>query len=117
MRYRRLDADYDMCFGAQQADFLRDSPEAVAQAVLTRLRLWVGEWFLDTSAGTPWQQAGLGVGKSRTVEPMVRARILDTEGVTGIESMSMDFEPNSRTAMIDATITTAYGQARIQEAL
>ena len=117
MRYRKLDSNFDMCFGAQRADFWRDSPEAVAQAVLTRLRLWLAEWFIDTSEGTPWLQAGLGMGKRKTLEPAVRARILGTQGVDSIESMSMSFEPDSRVATIDATINTIYGQARLQEAL
>lgn len=114
MRYRKLDADYDMCFGAQQADFWCDTPEAVAQAVLTRLRLWRGEWFVDITDGTPYMQAALGYGKAKTIEPAIRERILGTQGVTKIVDMSMDFEPNSRTATISAVIDTVYGQATVQ---
>src|SRR5260364_424406 len=57
MRYRRLDAAGDYAFGRGLSDFEQDTPEAVAQAVKTRLALRFGEWFLDTSDGTPWRRA------------------------------------------------------------
>lgn len=114
MRYRKLDQDGDMLFGQQQADFLRDSPEAVAQAVLTRLKLWAGEWFLDTSEGTPYQQAALGTGKRQTIEPAIRARILGTQGCSGITDFSCAFEEDARIAKIATTINTDYGQAKAQ---
>lgn len=117
MRYRKLDSAGDMLFGQQQADFWRDSPEAVAQAVLTRLRLWAGEWFLDVTDGTPYVQAALGTSKRQTIEPAIRSRILGTEGCTGIDSLSLSFDADTRVVTIAATIRTAYGQARISGAV
>jgi hypothetical protein len=117
MRYRKLDSNGDMVFGNQQADFYRDKPEAVAQAVWTRLRLWVGEWFIDVTEGTPYQQAALGTNKSKTIEPAIRARILGTEGVTSIESFDMIVDPDNRVTSIYAVINTAYGSAQLQGVL
>lgn len=114
MRYRKLDKTGDMSFGNQQADFFRNQPEAVAQAVWTRLRLWVGEWFIDQTEGTPYQQAMLGTNKSKTIEPAMRQRILQTEGVTNIEEFQLLFDADSRTANINAVINTAYGSAQLQ---
>lgn len=114
MRYRKLDKTDDMRFGNQQADFYRDSPEAVAQAILTRLRLWVGEWFIDQTEGTPYQQAVLGTGTKKTIEPAIRARILDTQGVTTIEEFQLVIDPNNRTAAIDAVVNTDYGTVTVQ---
>lgn len=54
MRYRREDADGDYTFGSGDDTWLINSPEAVAQAVKTRFELWYGQWFLDTTEGTPW---------------------------------------------------------------
>lgn len=113
MRYRKL-IDGDMTYGHGQGDFWRDCPEAVAQSVWTRLRLWLGEWFVDTSAGTPWLEAALGTGKRETIEPAIRQRILQTDGVTGIVDFSLAFDPDTRTATIAATIDTDYGQAQLQ---
>ena len=103
-----------MVFGNQSADFYRDQPEAVAQAVLTRLKLWTGEWFLDTTEGTPWQQAVLGTGNVRTTEPVIRARILGTQGVKEIIALSLNIDPDNRTATISAEIDTVYGQTTMQ---
>lgn len=117
MRYRKLDKSGDMIFGNQQADFYRDQPEAVAQAVLTRLRLWVGEWFIDTTEGTPYQQAMLGAHKTKTIEPAIRARILGTQDVTSIEELSLTIDPDSRRASIAAVINTAFGSTQLQGVL
>ena len=117
MRYRKLDSNGDMVFGNQQADFYRDQPEAVAQAVWTRLRLWVGEWFIDVTDGTPYQQSALGTNKRKTIEPAIRARILGTEGVTTIESLDLSIDPDNRVASLSAVINTAFGSAQLEGVL
>lgn len=66
MRYRREDADGDYTFGSGDDTWLINSPEAVAQAVKTRFELWYGQWFLDTTEGTPWIQSVLGKQKPET---------------------------------------------------
>lgn len=114
MRYRKLDNNDDMTFGNQQADFYRDQPEAVAQAILTRLRLWVGEWFIDQTEGTPYQQAVLGTGTKKTIEPAMRSRILETTGVTNIEEFQLAIDADTRTANVSATVNTEYGTATAQ---
>ena len=100
-----------MTFGSQQADFLRDTPEAVAQAVTTRLGLWLDEWFLDSTDGTPYVQAALGKYKTQTIEPAIRQRILETENVTGIAAFVLQLDPDARKVTIQATIDTAFGPA------
>lgn len=117
MRYRRLGDDGDMTFGSQQADFLRNTPETVAQAVVTRLKLWLGEWFIDQSEGTPYQQAALGKRTRASIEPAIRSRILETEGVTSIDQFDLSIDPDERKVTINATISTAYGPAVVQGVL
>lgn len=117
MRYRKLDADRDMVFGNQQQDFWRDVPDAPAQAVGTRLRLWSGEWFLDEREGVPYQVSALGTGTRDTIEPMFRSAILDTEGVTGLAAFAGAWEPDSRTYTVIATIDTLYGPVNLNEVL
>lgn len=117
MRYRKLSADGDMTFGAQQANFYRDQAEGVAQAVVTRLGLWLQEWFLDTADGTPYQTAVLGKFTAQTIEPAIRQRILQTDNVTGIESFELIFDPDERHVTINATINTIYGVTTVRGVL
>ena len=46
MRVRKLDENDDMTFGGGGNDYHRDTPEAVAQCIKTRLRLWRGEFSI-----------------------------------------------------------------------
>ena len=117
MRYRKLDANNDYSFGSGALNFWQDVPDAVAQAVATRLRLWAGEWFLDVTEGTPYQVGALGKHTKDSVDPMIRDRILSTQGVTGIANYSSVLNPTTRKFTVSATINTVYGQATIQEVM
>jgi len=113
MRYRMLDANGDCSFGQGQANFYVDQVEGVAQAVATRLKLNLGEWFLDTTDGTPFDTQVLGKYTQASYDAAIQARILGTPGVTGITAYSSSFNGQTRTLTITATISTAYGSTTI----
>lgn len=115
MRYRALDAAGDMTFGAGSTNFLVNTPDAVAQAVMTRLRLLTGEWFLDTREGTPYASQILGRNTEATYDQAIRERILDTEGVDELVSYSSSLV--GRRLSVEATIDTVYGQATLSGVL
>lgn len=117
MRYRKLSSSGDYSLGHGSADFYRDKPEAPAQAVVTRLRLLAGEWFLDVAEGTPYQTGVLGKHTQATYDPIIRERILGTEGVTAIDEYQSIFNGDTRTLTVSATISTIYGTAIIHEVL
>lgn len=117
MRYRKLDEDDDMTFGHGSADYLQDNPECVGQAVLTRLRLLRGEWFLDLTAGTPYVPLIFGKHTDQTYDLAIRERILDTQGVLGIAEYESIFDGETRRLSISATIDTVYGQTILQEVM
>ena len=114
MLYRKLDKNNDYVFGSGLLNFWQDVPDAVAQAVLTRLRLWSGEWFLNVTEGTPYQAGALGKHQLQSVDPMIRDRILSTEGVNSIANYSSNLNSVTRQLTVNATINTIYGQATIQ---
>ena len=113
MRVRALSPDYDMTFGRGQASFLRDTPAAVAQNALTRLELFTGEWFLNTSDGTPWRTQVLGKRTEATRDPAMRARLLGTPGVTSLASYASQTDRQARSFAVQATLNTIYGQATV----
>jgi len=109
MRYRRLDANGDMTFGQGQGNFWINQPEAVAQSVLTRLRLHRGEWFYDTSDGTPWNTEVLGERTQSTRDLVVRERVNLTPGVQEMDTYGSVIDVNTRVWTAAMTLTTDYG--------
>ncbi|QZN96397.1 hypothetical protein [Symbiopectobacterium purcellii] len=113
MRYRRESADGDYTFGQGDDTWLINSPEAVAQAVKTRFELWRGQWFLDTTEGTPWKQSVLGKQRSEIYNLAIRQRILDTKGVSAITEFNTTVNSATRRVSFTATIETIYGTTTV----
>ena len=90
-------------------NFFSNSGDVVAQQVYTRLNLWYGEWFLDTSDGTPYLEDILGFGTNYDLE--IKSRILGTQGVTEIISYSSS--RTNRVLSVNALIQTIYGPVPI----
>lgn len=95
--------------------------ECIAQAVKTRLKLYLGEYFRDISDGVPWFEkidgtAGiLQKGYSGTeVENILRLRILETDGVLKILKFSTDWDLQTRKYSVSALIFTKYGETEVQ---
>lgn len=116
MRYRKLSPAGDSTFCSGATSFLVDTPEAVAQAARTRMRLYAGEWFLDKREGLNLDLI-LGYGTQDTRDREVQQRILNTKGVTAIDTYSSQVDSVLRAFVVSATIDTLYGKATIKEAL
>ncbi len=103
MKYRALDPTGDYAIGKP---FLVNSPPCVAQAISTRLKLWKGEWFLDTTVGTPWTQSILG----RSVNPdaYIKQAILSTPGVNGLVSYNSSYDGKARALTVTGVASTVY---------
>jgi hypothetical protein len=108
MRYRRETATGDYVFGQGEADFFVNEPAAVAQAVKTRLRLFQGEYFADTTVGMPWQTRVLGYNRSETYDAAVRATIAATEGFNSFVTYSSSLNKNTRLLTVESKINTIY---------
>ncbi|MBJ3816655.1 hypothetical protein F9C28_17485 [Shimwellia pseudoproteus] len=113
MRYRREDDEGDYTFGQGDDTWLTNSPEAVAQAIKTRFMLWYGQWFLDTTEGTPWVQSVLGKQRPEEYRLAIRQRILETPGVNSIIAFDSSVNTSTRRVTFTATIDTIYGTTTI----
>lgn len=109
MIYRQLDNSGDYSHAA----FYKNQFEAVSQAVMTRLRLWEGEWFIDLQEGTPYLNGVLGKYTSDTIDQLIKERILNTEGVVEIVEYSGIFDPDLRNYTVSVTISTIYGEGTV----
>jgi hypothetical protein len=116
MRYRRLDENGDYVFGQGSQQFLTNSPQAVAQAVATRLKLYQGEWFIDTSDGMPWMTEVFGAGTETLFDSAIRKRILGTPGVLEITEYR-SLRDSARKLSVTCTITTQYGTTQLQQVI
>lgn len=101
----------DMTFGHGGRDFQVDNPVAVAQAVLTRLLLFVNEWYLNLREGTPWFEEVLGHAyRGGIPDAAIRARIVGTPFVTRLYDFASNWNPSTRVYTVSAKVITAFGQ-------
>lgn len=113
MRYRALDANGDSTFCSGATAFLVDSPETVAQAILTRFRLVQGKWFLNNLEGMPYMTQVLQNNTQMTRDIAMKSRVLDTPGVISIESYSSRYDSQARSFRVSMTVNTEYGTATV----
>lgn len=109
-RYRRLGENNEPAMGQGNQDFLEDA-DAVGQAIITRLRLWKGEWWENIYLGIPMWQEMLGVvgSKKAVIDKIIQDTILDTAGVVSMSNMVSIFDPADRSYKFYCTIDTIYG--------
>ncbi len=115
IQYLRLDAEYDPIFAPTSN--LTDL-DAVTQAIMTRLRLFLGEWWADTNIGLPVFQSILGqLGSRQGIAAMTLAVQQNIEGgpyVTGVTNVRVTFA-NGRLS-ITADALTQFGPVNVNTA-
>lgn len=116
MRYRKLDANNDYTFGHGREDYLVDTPQTVAQAVFTAMRLLLGEWFLDTTVGVPWLTQIVGRNKKDSYDQILKATIRGVQGVVDIGTYSSSLDQDTRVLTVnEIEVITVYGTVVLQD--
>jgi hypothetical protein len=89
--------------------------EATKQLLRSRLRTFLGEWFLDITEGTPYFEDIFKKNPDfAIVLEAFKTRILGTDGIDSIDSYEMDFLDNR---VLSLEFTVAAGDDTITESI
>lgn len=107
MKVAAITSDGDWQFGRSLSGYVQGHA-AVKQLVVTRLREWVNDWFLDTSAGIDWRRLLSGRNTRDAVLGEVRRVVLGTEGVLTLDFLDVVETPRTRAVRISIRVGTIY---------
>lgn len=111
MTVRKLDADGDLALGKEKF-LVTDSAAEAAQNINTRLKFFLGEWFLNTADGTDWFGKVLGKGSPEASrESVIRRRILLAPAVAGMTAFSTDTAIATRQFSVNASVVSKSGES------
>jgi hypothetical protein len=97
--------------------FLHGGPEEMLQRIVARLRMFKGEWFLDTRLGIPYFQNVLVRSPNLpAISAMFRRVILTTPGVVEIVSFRLTFDEVSRALILTFYARTSEGDVGVTDA-
>ena len=100
----------DIVLDADNSLFMIDNAERVAQQIVITLRFWYGEWFLDTSDGTPYLEYILVKNPNMShIRQILTERIQSVEGVISVDEMNLEFDRQARSLIVDYEASTNYG--------
>ena len=93
-----LDSDGDIKLNEYGDAILTNS---IVQNINTHLRWFMGEWVFDESRGMSWfEDVFVKNPDTDLVARMVRSEIGEIDGVTSVESVDIDVDNQSRSAVI-----------------
>jgi len=93
-------------------DLVLTSPgvETVGQRVLLRLALYLGEWFLNQSEGTPWRESILVRPVDlESVRSILATRIATCPGIDSVAELNLTLERATRRLSFDFTALITQG--------
>lgn len=105
--------DGDLALDAQGRASFVSGAERVAQQIRLHLRTFLGEWFLDTTFGTPWFEQIYGRGRDLdAVRAALRAEIASIPDVVSVGTINLKLEAQARRLEIHLpAVTTTLGKA------
>ena len=117
MKVSGLSKTGDWRFGRGRAVYVQDS-DAIRQNVMTRIRSFAGDWFLDVTAGIDWiQLLGRPNSRNRILREVERIT-LATDGVVRITELGIDHNRANRRATIILSYDDIFGvQQAVNEAV
>lgn len=102
MSVSRIDSDGDWTFGQNKGNYISGSAQ-IAQNVVTGIRSYKNDWFLNTDHGIDWFNILGTRSNETTIKRELERVVLETVGVKSIEKL--DIVVNTKR---EATITIEY---------
>ena len=82
----------------------------ILQNILQRIRMFKGEWFLDTNSGFPWLQQVLVKNPNLgDIDALLQNMIMGTPGVTSLTSFSTKLDKATRVLYLSFEAITTSG--------
>ena len=95
---------------------LIEGVDSIGQHLKQRLRLFLGEWFLQINTGLPYFQNIFGKNPNFVlVEALFRDTILSTPGVTELTDLRFDYTNNDRQLALEFAVTTINGDLNFSD--
>lgn len=95
---------------------LLDGPDAIGQNQKTNLKMYFGEWFLNTEEGVPWFQTILGKGSNPVVvDAVLKNAIASTPGTISIDDFTLDLDDATRELSLEYSATVQNGTVEFNE--
>lgn len=96
--------------------WLQQGPEWVRQKLAQRLKMFLGEWFLDRRLGVPYfKHVFVSNPNLDQVRQMFRKVILGTPGVLSIEgdTITLDYNPTARSLGVSFAAICEAGKVTV----
>jgi hypothetical protein len=93
--------------------YKRDS-KAIAQNVLTRLRSFKGDWYLNVTFGINWIELLGNLGTENRLLRAVESTVLQTDGVISIQRLGIIRRNANRGVTIELQYTDVFTQQDLQ---
>jgi hypothetical protein len=106
MTVRRIDKDGDWTFGQNDANYISKGDE-VRQNVVTRIRSFKYDWYMDTQAHIDWLNILSNLNNRQTIIREIERVTLDTDGVKDVLEISI-VKLTQRNATITLRFTTIF---------
>lgn len=110
MRVAGLDSSGDWQFGSGKASYLVRS-NAALQSLMTRLKSFANDWFLDVDANIDWIALLGSRNAERQIKNSVERVTLETDGIARIDLFEVIVNRTERRATIRMQVTTIFDDA------
>lgn len=91
---------------------LLSGSEQIRQSIQTRLRTFIGEYYLDSTYGIPYYETIFqSQSNAPFFESVLKANITAVQGVTSIASFATILNPSNRTYTVNFDVLDAAGEA------